>query len=154
MSSSIPPSDDAVFMACAHAAHEVNRAYCAALGDTSQAEWHAAPEWQRKSALSGVHGVLIQGNGPKESHQSWLVEKRADGWVRGDVKNPETKEHPCMVEYEALPEHQRQKDALFVSTVRAMAGSLNWTAPNTFARRVEGDLQTNTLRTLVGKDPK
>ncbi len=152
--SSIPPSEDAVFMACAHAAHEVNRAYCAALGDTSQAEWHSAPEWQRKSALIGVHGVLIVGNNPKESHQTWLAAKRADGWVFGEIKNPETKEHPCMVEYEQLPEAQRQKDDLFVTTVRIMAANLNWTAPNTYARRLEGDPQMNALRTLVGMDPK
>ena len=38
----------------ARVAHEVNRAYCAALGDVSQLQWDEAPEWQKKSAITGV----------------------------------------------------------------------------------------------------
>src|SRR5438105_262770 len=38
-----------VVEACARAAHEVNRAYCLALGDASQVAWEDAPEWQRSS---------------------------------------------------------------------------------------------------------
>ena len=34
-------------------ATEINRAYCAALGDTSQLPWDQAPEWQRQSAING-----------------------------------------------------------------------------------------------------
>lgn len=43
--------------AAARAAHEVNRAYCIALGDTSQPSWDEAPEWQRESAKKGVQGA-------------------------------------------------------------------------------------------------
>lgn len=42
----------------ARVCHEVNRAYCAALGDLSQPPWADAPEWQRKSALNGVAFAL------------------------------------------------------------------------------------------------
>jgi hypothetical protein len=38
----------------ARVAHEVNRSYCEALGDTSQPEWESAPQWQRESAMAGV----------------------------------------------------------------------------------------------------
>ena len=38
----------------AKVAHEVNRAYCEALGDTSQLSWEDAPEWQKASARAGV----------------------------------------------------------------------------------------------------
>lgn len=37
----------------ARVAHEVNKAYCEALGDMSQPVWEEAPEWQRASATSG-----------------------------------------------------------------------------------------------------
>lgn len=113
-----------VLMACARAAHETNRAYCIALGDDSQPPWEQAPDWQRKSAVVGVRGVLVDGNGPRESHESWLHEKRLDSWVYGPVKNPQTKEHPCMVEYDQLPPEHREKDLLFVAIVRAVAGAL------------------------------
>ena len=32
----------------ARVAHQVNKAYCEALGDTSQPDWENAPDWQKK----------------------------------------------------------------------------------------------------------
>jgi RyR domain len=112
-----------VLEACARAAHEVNRAYCIALGDLSQPTWEDAPEWQKSSARNGVAGALA-GNTPEQSHESWLAEKRATGWKYGSVKDPEKKEHPCFVPYAELPPDQRAKDDLFLSTVRAMGRAL------------------------------
>lgn len=109
--------------ACARAGHEANRAYCIAIGDTSQPSWEDAPEWQKSSARKGVGGA-IAGNTPKQSHESWLAEKQATGWKYGPVKDPEKKEHPCFVPYGELPPEQRAKDHLYVTVVRAMAGAL------------------------------
>lgn len=110
---------DAMIEACARAAHEVNRAYCFAIGDTSQPSWDDAPDWQKSSARNGVVGAL-QGNSPEQSHESWLQEKAYNGWTYGPVKDPDKKEHPCFVPYAELPPEQRAKDALFVSTVRTV----------------------------------
>lgn len=109
--------------ACARAAHEANRAYCLALGDTSQPAWESAPDWQRSSAMNGVAGVL-NGNTPRQSHEGWLAEKKAMGWKYGPVKDPEKKEHPCFVPYDELPPEQQAKDHVFVATVSAMAKAL------------------------------
>jgi len=109
-----------VAQACARAAHEANRAYCLALGDTSQVAWDSAPDWQRSSCLVGVRGVLA-GNGPREGHVSWLAEKERTGWKFGPVKDPAALEHPCMVPYDELPPEQRMKDRIFVDVVLAMA---------------------------------
>ena len=38
----------------ARVAHEINKAYCEALGDTSQKGWADAPQWQIDSACNGV----------------------------------------------------------------------------------------------------
>lgn len=114
---------DIAIEACARASHETNRAYCLALGDTSQPAWDAAPDWQRSSALNGVAGVL-DGNTPEQSHESWLEEKRLANWKFGAVKDPEKKEHPCFVPYAELPPEQRQKDHVYVAVVRAMASAL------------------------------
>jgi hypothetical protein len=112
-----------VRLICAEAAHEMNRVYCQALGDFSQPSWGAAEDWQRSSAINGVDGVFA-GNSPKASHESWLAEKVANGWVYGEKKDPEAKTHPCMVPYDQLSSEQKQKDFLFVSTVLAMAMAL------------------------------
>ncbi len=113
--------------ACAQAAHEANRAYCLALGDTSQPSWEDAPEWQRESAQNGVAGAL-NGATPEQSHESWLAEKTKTGWKYGSVKDPEKKEHPCCVPYSELPEEQRAKDGLYLDVVRAVAKALVYNA--------------------------
>lgn len=114
---------DPRIIACARAAHEANRAYCTALGDGSQVSWEDAPDWQRRSALLGVEGVL-RGNGPRESHESWMAQKVADGWTFGPVKDVVNKQHPCMVPYDELPPAQQRKDHVFVCVVQAMAYAL------------------------------
>jgi hypothetical protein len=101
--------------------HEANKAYCEVLGDTSQTSWESAPAWQKDSAILGVE--LIRNNpstSSKQSHDSWLNQKRKDGWKYGLIKDAEKKEHPCFVEYEKLPESQQKKDALFGAIVRAL----------------------------------
>lgn len=105
----------------ARVAHEVNRAYCSALGDRSQAPWIEAPEWQRQSAITGVGFIAANPDaGPSASHDSWLAEKERDGWKFGPVKNPETKEHPCFVPYDELPVEQKAKDYIFGAVVRSL----------------------------------
>ena len=108
---------------CAEFAHEVNRLFCRLTGDYSQPDWLGAPSWQRESARKGVAGALA-GNTPEESHAGWLEEKTRTGWKYGPVKDPDRKEHPCMVPYAQLPPAQRVKDALFLASVRAMAEAL------------------------------
>lgn len=106
----------------AQVAHEANRAYCATLGDFTQAPWEEAPDWQRSSAINGVlfqlSNMAVE---PSASHENWLQHKRAEGWTYGPVKDPEKKQHPCMVPYHELPVEQRRKDSLFTAIVRALA---------------------------------
>ena len=105
----------------ARVTHEANRAWCAANGDMSQPSWDDAPDWQKDSAISGVwFHVDNPFADDSASHDAWLAEKDADGWVYGDVKDPEKKTHPCMVPFEDLPKVQQLKDALFRGIVHAL----------------------------------
>lgn len=105
----------------ARIAHEINRAYCASLGDDSQAAWEETAEWQRASALAGVDMHLANPDAtPEQSHAAWLEQKRADGWAYGEVKDADAKKHPCCVPYAELPVEQRAKDHLFRATVHLM----------------------------------
>ena len=104
----------------AFVAHEVNRAYCAALGDNSQPAWADAPEWQRSSARMGVDLHTMGDFGPEASHISWMREKVEQGWVYGPVKNADLKEHPCMVPFADLPREQQAKDFIFRAVVHAL----------------------------------
>jgi uncharacterized protein YodC (DUF2158 family) len=102
--------------------HEANRAYCeVVMNDRTQLPWDDAPLWQRDSARLGVQKILSgEVTRPEQSHESWLAEKRAEGWQYGPVKDPDAKLHPCFVPYEALPVLQRYKDHLFLAIVRAL----------------------------------
>jgi hypothetical protein len=103
--------------------HEVNKAYCEAIGDNSQPSWEDAPDWQKESAIKGVEFHLSNPNSkPQDSHESWMKEKIDTGWKYGSVKDADKKEHPCMVPYEELPIEQRIKDYLFIAVVHSYEG--------------------------------
>lgn len=100
--------------------HEVNKAYCEALGDESQVSWEDAPEWQRASARMGVDLHLMGDFGPEASHVSWMKQKIDDGWKYGPAKDAEKKEHPCMVPFDQLPVDQQAKDFIFRQVVHSL----------------------------------
>ena len=100
-------------------AHEANRGYCEALGDTSQMHWEDTPEPIQNSAKDGVRQIIADPNTtPEQSHDNWCKTKVADGWVHGEVKDLDKKTHPCLVPYAELPAAQRAKDAIFGAVVR------------------------------------
>lgn len=114
------PCSGPVIEKIARVCHEVNRAYCAALGDNSQPVWEEAPGWQRESARMGVDLHLMGDFGPEASHISWMKQKLAEGWVYGPVKDPQLKTHPCIVPFDALPREQQAKDFIFRAVVHAL----------------------------------
>lgn len=102
--------------------HEVNKAYCEALGDMSQPSWEDAPMWQRDSARLGVELHTNFNVGPEASHESWMAQKLAEGWAYGPVKDPAVKLHPCIVPFDQLPREQQAKDFIFRAVVHALKG--------------------------------
>lgn len=113
-------SDEEIARVC----HEVNRTICHAFGDDSQVPWEEAPPWQRDSAIQGVRYLWNHPKAPESAlHDAWVLNKLADGWVYGPVKDasadPPT--HPCLVPFDALPTEQRLKDTLFRAIVLVLA---------------------------------
>lgn len=104
----------------ARIAHEVNRAYCEAIGDHSQMSWAEAPDFIRDSVVSGVKMHLNKEVNPGESHQAWLEYKLAEGWEFGCVKDIMAKRHPNLVPFQYLPLAEQIKDFLFTATVKAL----------------------------------
>lgn len=101
-------------------AHEINKAYCEAIGDKSQPSWEDAPDWQKESAMKGVQFHADNPNAtPENSHESWMKQKKEEGWKYGKIKDAEKKEHPCFLPYEKLPVEQRVKDYLFRQVIHS-----------------------------------
>lgn len=114
-----------IIVQAAKVAHETNRAWCEANGDMSQPSWEDAPDWQKESAIAGMEFHLTNPDaGDSASHDSWSAQKVKDGWVWGEVKNPEANPptHPCLVPFEKLPLEQQIKDSLFRSVAHNILG--------------------------------
>lgn len=138
----------------ARVAHEVNRAYCQALGDNSQPEWIDAPQWQIDSAALGVKLHSEKDVGPEASHESWMAQKVAEGWVYGAAKDPVAKTHPCIVPFAELPPAQQAKDFIFravVHALRSTAPAAVQAATETAPRVTSVDLEANIVHTEILK---
>jgi hypothetical protein len=100
--------------------HEANRAFSITVGDYSHQPWSDAPAWQKESAMQGVRFHYDnQFASPSDSHDNWMAEKIADGWVYGKVKDPEAKTHPFLKPYNDLPQETKAKDHIFRGIVRS-----------------------------------
>lgn len=105
----------------AEIAHEVNRAFCIAMGDDSQRPWHSAPEAIKSSAVDGV--MFLEARpfcSPNALHENWMGFKIADGWTHGPKKDDEAKTHPGLVPFEQLPFVQQAKDHIFQAVAREL----------------------------------
>lgn len=101
--------------------YQAEREWCRANGEAVQPRWHDALSWQRSSAMLGVMSHLANPAAiMSESHDSWVKQKRDDGWAYGEVEDPAKRTHPAIVPYKKLPTDQRMKDFLFRGIVLAM----------------------------------
>lgn len=117
----IKPIEPETIEKIARLCHEANKVWCEMNGDDTQKHWEEAEQWQRDSAIKGVQFVIDNPfAGDSAQHDSWMQEKIAQGWVHGEVKNPEAKTHPCIRPFEFLPEFQQRKDGIFRAIVLAM----------------------------------
>lgn len=118
------PSDSDI-ETIAQICHEANRVICTSNGDLSQPSWADAPVWQKLSAIEGVRFHIDNPYADsRASHDKWMETKLRDGWRYGPTKNTDTKEHPCLLPYHALPEHERIKDDVFKAIVHGYVEGL------------------------------
>ena len=54
-------------------------------------------------------------------HEVWAATRMAEGWKHGKKRSDERKEHPCLVPYDELPEHEKEYDRkTAVETLKAI----------------------------------
>jgi len=105
----------------ARVVHQVNKAYCQAIGDKTQVSWEDAPEWQKESAFDGILKIVENPEQtPEQSHEAWMLKKQQDGWRYGPIKDEKLMTHPAMVPYSDLSVEARAKDYIFSEIVKEL----------------------------------
>src|SRR4029077_12493806 len=57
----------------------------------------------------------------RSAHDRWALQRLGEGWLPGPERDDERKEHPCLVEYEALPASERAYDhTMVLETLKAL----------------------------------
>lgn len=117
----ISGQNDTVVAQIAEMCHSANRHWCFMNGDTSQPKWSEAPNWMKESAIKGIHFLLANPHAtPEDQHEAWCRDKYEAGWKYGGTKDPDKKEHPCLVAYKELPLEQQLKDSIYQGVAKGM----------------------------------
>jgi hypothetical protein len=98
--------------------HELNRSFCAAIGDPVAPAWEDYFEEERESVRASAALAILPNATPEGMHISWMESRAVNGWVYGKEICRENKTHPYMVPYLSLPPHQRAKDHLFITAAK------------------------------------
>ncbi len=107
----------------AKVAHEVNKAYCESMGDTTQPVWSKIHKWQKESLYDGIRYIVANPKiTPEQAHENWMKHKVDNGWKYGKVKDPKKKEHPSIKPYNKLDDKEKAKDYIFQAIVKTMYG--------------------------------
>lgn len=108
----------------AKVAHEANRRWCQINGDHSLPVWEECDIAHQTGLIRGVQFHIDNPDASETaSHDNWMRQKLADGWVWGPRLDRENKIHPNLVPFDSLPKYQQAKDILFKNIVK----SLLWT---------------------------
>jgi DNA-binding transcriptional MerR regulator len=118
-----PPADRITAEDIARVIHAANRELQIVQGDpVPSPPWDNAPDYQvRENVASVMEALASPGRTPEQNHQGWYERMIADGWTHGQVKDTEAKTHPDLVPFDQLPEHEQQKDRLFIAIVQALS---------------------------------
>lgn len=47
-------------------------------------------------------------------HRRWIADRRLEGWSYGPTRDSKLKHHPMLIEWESLPDEEREKNRDFV----------------------------------------
>lgn len=54
--------------------------------------------------------IALSENLARNTHEVWSAGRIADGWKYGETRDDKKKLHPCLIEYDKLPEEEKEYD--------------------------------------------
>jgi hypothetical protein len=105
--------------------------------------WHEMQESDRQQhTLTARRFIEHPDLTPKETHETWVARRLADGWVVGDHCDAKTRVHNQLVAYEELSEDDQAGEA---AGVQAMRDAL----PHALANRLPPDLEFEVMKRIT-----
>ncbi|SHH19819.1 RyR domain-containing protein [Clostridium grantii] len=62
----------------------------------------------------------------RNAHEVWAETRIKDGWVYGEKRNDEIKQHPCLVPYDQLPESEKEYDRVLAMNTLKLITKLGY----------------------------
>lgn len=59
-------------------------------------------------------------------HETWAAGRLNDGWTYGPERNDALKQHPCLINYDELPESEKEYDRNTATATLKMILKLGW----------------------------
>jgi len=103
--------------------YEITRKYALTVKDgVRPIPWDQLPTEEKLDVRNRVELLLSNPLlAPEQLHEKWLDQKTRQGWVYSHKVDEARKTHPRMRRYTDLNNHQRFKDEVFHSVVKAAA---------------------------------
>lgn len=80
----------------------------------------------------------------ENAHDIWAVDRQAEGWTYGPIRDEKIKETPCMVPYSKLPENEKDYDRKMAMNTLRLMSKLGYD----LIRREETDLYKELLKRI------
>lgn len=63
----------------------------------------------------------------RQVHDNWAIGRLNEGWSYGPERNDTLKQHPCLVDYDELPENEKEYDRVTAIGTLKLILTSGWT---------------------------
>ena len=113
--------------------------------------WDQASPEKKQSTIDGIKYHLLNPTASgKDSHDSWMNQKIANGWSYGETKDPIKKSHPNLVPYDRLDDHTKSLDHIFSGLVNSLKDHIDPITPDNKNIDTENSESQETEITIFG----
>ncbi len=100
--------------------HDANNELMVANGETPCGDWDTLDDHLKQMTRDSVSVIIDNPSITAEDiHNTWMDNKRRDGWVYGATKDANKKTHPLMIPFADMNAIDKSKDQSFIDIVNS-----------------------------------